>query len=588
MMGRVLFYRRKSLVHSNSRISLLFVLVTVLSGGCQKSQSLMNSAECDSETAKTTSSAPMGTLPAKKINFVDVAESSGVLWVGRNGEESGHFSILETFGAGCAIDDYDRDDKLDLFFAGGGEFGQNENILPVPMALYRQIFDWTFISVTGSAQLQPIKHYHHGTWTIDFDDDGYTDLLLTGWNGLQLFHNQGDGTFADVTDQSGLIDPLWSVAAGWGDFNRDQILDLYVGHYVDWSFQNNPTCIDSKTGLRNPCDPNRFHGLPCTLFLGNGDGTFRDASTDLGVHEVGKALGVVIVDLNLDGQSDIYVANDAVPNQLYLSQASGNYKEVGIECGVALGESGSSDASMGVDVADLDGDGKLDLWVANYEDQTFALYRNLGNDAFTHASRSLGITAVGSFAVGFGTVIFDANGDGYSDIFCANGHVWAPHPSPDRRQFPYLFLNDRGKKFRNIAPQVGGYLGQRHLGRGTAVGDLDGNGTPDLVVTHTNEPAAILRNDTTIANWLSVRLIGRTSPRSAIGSRVTIRAGGREQIGIVKGGASYISTCDRAMLFGLGDATSVDSIMVEWPSGQTTVLKQVSSDRRLTVIEAKP
>ena len=412
-------------------------------------------------------------------------------------------------------------------------------------------------------------------------------MLLTGWNGLQLFHNQGDGTFADVTDQSGLIDPLWSVAAGWGDFNRDQILDLYVGHYVDWSFQNNPTCIDSKTGLRNPCDPNRFHGLPCTLFLGNGDGTFRDASTDLGVHEVGKALGVVIVDLNLDGQSDIYVANDAVPNQLYLSQSSGKYKEVGIECGVALGESGSSDASMGVDVADLDGDGKLDLWVANYEDQTFALYRNLGNDAFTHASRSLGITAVGSYAVGFGTVIFDADGDGYSDIFCANGHVWAPHTSPDRRQFPYLFLNDRGKKFQNIAPQVGGYLAQRHLGRGTAVGDLDGNGTLDLVVTHTNEPAAILRNTTTIANWLSVRLIGRTSPRSAIGSRVTIRAGGHEQIGIVKGGASYISTSDRAMLFGLGDATSVDLIMVEWPSGQTTVLKQVASDQQLTVIEAK-
>ena len=455
------------------------------------------------------------------------------------------------------------------------------------MALYRQISDWTFISVTGDARLYPIQHYHHGTWTIDFDDDGYTDLLLTGWNGLQLFHNQGDGTFADVTDQSGLIDPLWSVAAGWGDFNRDQILDLYVGHDVVWSFQNNPTCIDSKTGLRNPCDPNRFHGLPCTLFLGNGDGTFRDASTDLGVHEVGKALGVVIVDLNLDGQSDIYVANDAVPNQLYLSQSSGKYKEVGIECGVALGESGSSDASMGVDVADLDGDGKLDLWVANYEDQTFALYRNLGNDAFTHASRSLGITAVGSYAVGFGTVIFDADGDGYSDIFCANGHVWAPHTSPDRRQFPYLFLNDRGKKFQNIAPQVGGYLAQRHLGRGTAVGDLDGNGTLDLVVTHTNEPAAILRNTTTIANWLSVRLIGRTSPRSAIGSRVTIRAGGHEQIGIVKGGASYISTSDRAMLFGLGDATSVDLIMVEWPSGQTTVLKQVASDQQLTVIEAK-
>ncbi len=586
-MGSALFHCWKSIVHSNTRISLLFVLVAVVFGGCQKSQSLMLSDKNDSEAVKATASTSMGALPAEKIKFVDVAESSGVLWVGRNGEESGHFSILETFGAGTAIDDYDRDDKLDLFFAGGGEFGQNENILPVPMALYRQISDWKFVSVTGDARLYPIRHYHHGTWTVDFDEDGYTDLLLTGWNGLQLFHNQGDGTFADITDNSGLIDPLWSVAAGWGDFNRDQILDVYVGHYVDWSFQNNPTCIDLKTELRNPCDPNRFHGLPCTVYLGNGDGTFRDASSELGVHEVGKALGVVIVDLNQDGQSDIYVANDAVPNQLYLSQPSGHYKEVGIECGVALGESGSSDASMGVDVADLDGDGKLDLWVANYEDQTFALYRNLGNDAFTHASRSMGITAVGSFAVGFGTVVFDVNGDGYSDIFCANGHVWAPHATPDRRQLPYLFLNDRGKKFRNIAPQVAGYLGQRHLGRGAAVGDLDGNGTPDLVVTHTNEPASILRNDTPISNWLSVRLIGRTSTRSAIGARVTIRAGGHEQIGLVKGGASYISTSDRAIYFGLGNASSVVSITVAWPSGQTTVLKEVASNQRLTLIETK-
>ena len=587
-MSQILSLRRKSTGFFTYGLSRLVVLFAVLSCGCQKSQSTSTSAKNDSGSETEISSTAIGALPVANVKFVDVAESTGVLWVGRNGEEAGHFSILETFGAGCAIDDYDRDDRPDLFFAGGGEFGQNETILPVPMVLYRQISDWKFVSVTGNAQLHPIRHYHHGTWTADFDDDGYTDLLLTGWNGLQLFHNQGDGTFTDITDQSGLVDTLWSVPAGWGDFNRDQILDLYVGHYVDWSFQNNPTCIDSKTGIRNPCDPNPFHGLPCTVYLGNGDGTFREASTEIGVHEIGKALGVVIADLNLDGQSDIYVANDAVPNQLYLSQSSGKYREVGIECGVALGESGSSDASMGVDVADLDGDGKLDLWVANYEDQTFALYRNLGNDAFTHASRAMGINSVGAFAVGFGTIIFDADGDGYSEIFCANGHVWAPRPTPDRRQLPYLFWNDHGKRFRNVAPQVGGYLGQKHLGRGAAVGDLDGNGTPDLVVTHTNEPAAILRNETPVANWLSVQLIGRASPRSAIGSRVTIRAGGREQIGIVKGGASYLSTSDRAMLFGLGDATSVDSMMVDWPSGQTTLLKHTASNHRITVIEEKP
>lgn len=538
---------------------------------------------------KSSADAPSeGTRVPNSVHFTDVAEASGVSWTARNGEEAGLFTILESFGAGCAIEDFDRDDNPDLLLAGGGHFGPGQQILPYPVALYRQISDWKFDSVTTSANLEPILHYHHGLWTADMDEDGFADLLITGWGGMQLFRNRGDGTFSDFTASSGLTDSLWSLAAGWADLNQDNVLDLFVGHYVDWSFENNPVCIDKRMGSRNICDPTVFRGLPCSVYLGNGDGSFRPGEDELDIHGIGKTLGVVITDINNDNQPDIYVANDTVPNQLYASLPTGRFREVAIENGVALGETGASDGSMGVDIGDLTGDGKPDFWVANYENQTFALYRNLGNDMFSHASRAFGVTAVGSTAVGFGTVLMDADGDGLLDVFCANGHVWAPGSSPDRRQLPYLFHNDGGKRLLNIAQSAGDYLSSHHLGRGAAVSDLDKNGTPDLVVTHTNEPIAILRNDAKIENWLAVQLVGRQSPRSAIGAWVEIAAGGQKQTRYVKGGGSYLSTSDRTLLFGLGQATEIESIEVHWPTGQKTRLASVSSCQQILVVEQSP
>lgn len=531
--------------------------------------------------------APTNEAGAGGIRFVDVAKSFGVFWIGRNGEESRKFAMLEAFGCGCAIDDYDRDDKLDLFFAGGGRFGEQNEILPHPIGLFRQISQGKYIAVTSNANLEPTQHYNHGTFTADFDEDGFSDLLITGWGGLQLFQNRGDGTFADITEMSGLHDSLWSTAAGWADLNRDHIMDLYVGHYVDWSLKNDPICINSKLRERNVCAPSDFQGLPCTVYLGNGDGTFREGGTEIGVHGIGKVLGVVIADVNGDDHPDIYVANDALPNHLYVSQPSGTYRESAFEYGVALGETGVADGSMGVDIGDLDRDGKLDIWVANYEEQSFALYRNMGSDLFTHASRPFGITAVGTLAVGFGTVIFDADGDGFQDIFCANGHIWAPNNVVDRRQLPYFFWNDHGRRFRNIAPISGEYFCKRHLGRGVATGDLDANGALDLVVTHTNDPAAILKNETLIPNWLSVRLIGRASPRSAVGAKVMIQSSHGSQIGFVKGGGSYLSSSDRTVFFGLGTESAVKSLQVDWPSGTKTRLTDISAGKSLILIEPK-
>ena len=563
--------------------SLLIFAVLFSASGCWDSSS--PSSPSGTGTSQSGPGREAAPLESVHIRFVDVARPSGVSWTARNGEEAGLFTILETFGAGCALDDFDGDGRLDLFLAGGGRFGSSSAILPAPIGLYRQTSNWEFVPVAGPAGLAPIRHYHHGTWTADADDDGFSDLLLTGWAGLQLFHNQGDGTFVDATERSGLDDRLWSLAAGWADLNQDQILDLYVGHYVDWSLENNPVCINTHREQRNICDPTVFHGLPCTVYLSNGDGSYRDASSELGIHEIGKTLGVLIADLNGDNRPEIFVANDTVPNHLYEPQPSGAYREVAVENGVAFGEMHTADGGMGVDVGDLNGDGKPDLWVANFENQTFAYFRNLGNDLFVHASRAFGVTAVGAEAVGFGTVIFDADGDGRPDIFCANGHVWAPSFPHERRQFPYLFWNDHYKRLRNVAPQAGAYMTERHLGRGAACGDVDANGTPDLVVVHTNEPVALLRNETPIPNWFSLRLVGRTSPRSAIGAKVELQAGGQRQIGFVKGGGSYLSTSDRALLFGLGAAASVDSLEVHWPSGRKMALTNLPANQRLLLVE---
>ena len=545
----------------------------------------------------TSPGARVGPTPETLARFTEVAEASGVRFTFRDGQEAGHYAILESLGGGVALWDYDGDGRLDLFLPGGGRYGNNNEILGLPGALYRNAGECSFRDVTTVAGLQESQYYSHGTAVGDYDNDGFPDLVVTGYGGLTLFHNQGDGTCRETARAAGLTDTLWSSSAGWGDLNGDGVLDLYVAHYVNWSFDNHPFCPAQQNGnQREVCPPKRFEGLPDVLYFGIGDGTFRDGSQEAGLLPVGippevsmrdsdKGLGVLLADVDLDGDLDIYVANDTVPKFLYRNRGNGTFDEIGSQCGAALSDAATPDGSMGLDIGDFNNDGLPDLWVANYERESLALYRNDGNCQFLHVSRSTGVTAVGSMFVSFGTLFLDFDRDGDEDIFVTNGHVVRFPTNAPLKELPLLFEN-RGARFVNVAPSAGPYLSEPHLGRGVAGGDIDNDGDIDLALSPINEPTAILLNESPNQNhWLRVRLIGVRSQRDAVGAHLTLVTSAGRQIRQVKGGGSYLSQSELHCFFGIPQDARIEKLLIRWPSGATQELGDVTPDRAITVIE---
>ena len=496
--------------------------------------------------------------------------------------------MLETLGGGVGIFDYDRDGFVDVLFSGGGYVTNQKQVGGHPPALYRNLDGVSFQPVAQHAAIASAAFYSHGVAAADFDNDGFTDVLLTGFGGIHLYHNEGDGTFSLVTPEAAISLPSWSNSAAWGDINGDGSLDLFVAQYLDWSFENDPVCLDPAQGRRDICNPKDFGPLPDFLLISNGDGTFRDATQEYGIRADGKGLGVLMADVDLDGDTDIYVANDTTANFLYRNDDHAGLKEVGLTSGSGMDRLGGPDGSMGTDIADFDGDGLPDLWVVNYEKESFVLYRNNGDCTFGDVSRVVGIEAVSGLHVGWGTVFLDGDLDGDRDIFVSNGHPNRyPFLSP-RRQLPLLFANSDGKRFANVATTSGQYLSTPHNGRGVAIGDLNNDGDEDLVVSHIDEPVAILENlNATQHHWLSLRLVGRTTNRDAIGAVVRIRSGGREQVAQVKGGCSYLSTNDLRLHVGLGSAHSA-TVRVEWPSGESRESVVDAVNRELTIVEPVP
>src|SRR5579883_818194 len=508
-----------------ARAVTVVVAITV-AAGCDRGR-----APAGSTVSGPTAGDPAMTETPRSAVFSDVTAASGVAFAYRNGEEvtPPHLSILESLGGGAAAIDYDGDGLLDLFFVGGGHFGgrDNKQILGHPCHLYRNEGGWKFRDVTAEAGLDKLAggkpwFYTHAAAVADYDRDGHPDLLVTGWGRVALFHNEPDGKggrrFVDVSAAAGLDQGItWATSAAWADFDGDGYSDFYLCQYVDWSFTNNPPCnYDGKTP--DVCPPKTFKGLQHKVYRNAGGGQFVDATKDAGLlgggAEASKGLGVVAVDVDLDGKPDVYVANDTVPNFLYVNKSEKGrlrFSEQGMLAGVALDGGGVSNGSMGVDASDPFGSGKPCLWVTNYENELHALYRNVSTRDRAHflfATPASGIAAIGQKFVGWGTGFADFDLDGWEDLFIANGHAIRYPTGTTRRQRPVLMRN-RGGKFTDVSGQGGDYFGQQHLSRGVVLADLDNDGRVDVVVCHMNEPVTLLRNVAPGGNhWLGVELAG--------------------------------------------------------------------------------
>jgi hypothetical protein len=532
--------------------------------------------------------------------YRDVTAESGVDFTYRNGQEAGHYAILESLGGGVALLDYDGDGLLDIFVTGGGYFDgpDKQQIKGHGNRLYRNLGSLKFRDVTKEVGLDQPLFYTHGCAVGDYNRDGWPDLLVTGWGRVVLYCNEPDGKggrrFRDVSREAGLSEPLWSTSAAWADLDGDGYPDLYVCQYVNWSFANNPRCAGYNEKIaRDVCPPKTFTGLPHRLYRNNGNGTFTDVSKEAGLRpnleeagkeEAGKGLGVVIVDVNGDGKPDIYVANDTVDNFLYINQSTPGhlrFEEVGLPSGVARDERGVPNGSMGTDAADYDGTGRPSLWCTNYENEMHALYRNLGKGMFFFSTPASGIAAIGQSYVGFGTGFLDLDNDGYRDLVIANGHVIRYPTATGVRQRPVLLRNKGNGRFVDITRQGGTYFRGEHIGRGVAIGDLDNDGRPDLVISHLNEPVVLLRNEAEVGNhWLGVELWGK-GHRDVTGAKIIVEVAGPESskgmedsgratrsTSFAKGGGSYLSACDRRHLFGLGKLERIERLTVIWPDGQ--------------------
>jgi hypothetical protein len=532
--------------------------------------------------------------------FKEIAAAAGINCSYRNGEDfvlpngkkGRHLAILESLGGGVALLDYDGDGLLDIFVIGGGYYAGPDHleIRGRPCKLYKNLGNWKFKDVTKEVGLDSLAgnqpwFYSHGAAVGDYDRDGWPDLLVTGWGRIALFHNvpdpNGGRRFVDVSAQVGLDKGItWASSAGWADLDGDGWPDLYVCQYVNWSWDNNPTYrYDGKTYDVPP--PKSFQGLPHKVYHNvpdpRGGRRFVDVSAEAGLHKGGgdtsKGLGVLFIDVNLDGKPDIFVANDTVAKFLYINHSTPGkirLKEQGLLSGAALDGSGNPNGSMGLDAGDPDGSGNPSLWVTNYEHELHGLYKMRQKDPlfFFFNTSAAGIGAIGQNFVGWGTGFIDLDNHGWEDLFIANGHaIRYPTGEANRRQKPVLLRNWNGH-FKDITPRGGPYFRQQHLSRGAALGDLDNDGKVDVVVSNMNEPIAVLRNIAPEGNhWLGVDLVG-AGQADVVGARVILEAGGRKQTRFAKGGGSYASSSDRRLVFGLAKTDRIDKLTVIWPDGK--------------------
>ncbi len=471
--------------------------------------------------------------------------------------------------------------------AGGGDL-QGRQITGQPLRALRS-HNQKFTEVTGPAGLGPCPLYSHGLAVSDFNNDGFADCLLTGYGGVRLYQNCGDGTFAEVTVPAMLQAPYWNASAAWGDLNHDGNVDLYVTGYVNWSFDNDPPCYAADGKTRDNCSPKLFEAVPDSLFLSQGDGTFQNVTREWGVRDDGKALGVLIADLDQDRFPDVYVGNDVMMNFLYHNQAGSGFKDASISSGTGVSSRGSPDASMGVEAADFNLDGLPDLWAANFEMESFALYQNQGAMFFRHISEAAGVAALGDQFVGWGSVFADFDNDGDEDISVCNGNVVQyPTHSPWLQRMVVMENRD-AEYFADVTATASpDMLTPRH-GRGLVVLDWNLDGLPDLAISPIHSRAELYQNTSADSqNWLRVELYGVTSARHPVGATVVLETTGRRRIRLQKGGGSYLSSSSPVLHFGFPAAEVPLRLIVQWPSGADTVIEAPASNILIRVIESRP
>ncbi len=502
-------------------------------------------------------------------------------------------------GAGVSWLDYDQDGFLDAFFVNSGYTPVFHPSQPPQPALYHNNGDGTFTNVTARTGIHSNGTFFFGVAVGDYDNDGYPDIYLTGYRHSVLYHNNGDDTFTDVTANAGVGDDgNWGTAAGWFDYDRDGKLDLLVTNYVRFDVDHPVSCGLAKPGYRAYCHPDSFAGTSMRLYHNNGDGTFTDVTEKAGlVNTDGKSLALVLADLNNDGWTDIFIANDTQRNFLYFNNGDGTFHDASYTSGAGFSEDGKPEAGMSADAADLSGNGRMDLFVSHLDYELNRLYRNNGNSTFTDATVASGIGQTNILNSSFGARFFDFDNDGWRDLLVINGHILDNiplyHPEVKYAEPKKLYRNVGGGKFVDAsATQTAAFLAPK-VGRGLAVGDYDNDGALDFLISNNGEDAQLFHNDGGRApgggknHWLGIRLIGTKSNRDAIGARLKLAAGDFTSYDQAKGGMSYCSAQDPRIFFGLGKHTHVDTLEILWPSGGREELHTIPADRIITVEEGK-
>ena len=531
--------------------------------------------------------------------FIEVPPSaSGIHWIHENAMSESHF-LPEALGPGCAFIDYDNDGWMDIFLVNSGPSDFWKPSKPVRNALYKNNRDGSFTDVTEKAGVCG-SQFGMGVAVGDYDNDGWPDLFVTAYGRCTLYKNNHDGTFTDVTDHAGVATPGWTTSAVWFDYDNDGRLDLFVCSFVDYSGVRKLQCGNNQLGKNYYCVPRVFSPSANFLYHNNGDGTFTEVSkgTDIAT-ALGKGLGVVATDINNDGRMDLFVANDTVQNFLFVNRGPGpdgrwKWDEIALQAGVGFSANGRTRSGMGVDAADLDGDGWQDLFVSNVDHEMYSTYINNKDESFHDASEKLGIARDTRLMSGWGVKYFDYDNDGLVDLLLANGHpddMIDAYSMQVKHEEPFLLYRQDGTgKLQNVSQAAGPAFQKDFSARGLSVGDYNNDGALDVVIGINGGPPVLLKNNAARGNnWLGLKLEGVTCNRDAIGARMVWKAGGTTRSRLKNNGGSYLSSHDPREILGIGSAARIDELEIHWPAPSKHIekLTYLAPNRYVRIVEGK-